>query len=238
MKHLRLMATAAAAVIGSLLLAAPAAARDATDPATQATDAQAAVQADDPWNGTIFLTFDDGPGGSYTDAILEVLAKNHAKATFFELGQNAQRDPARSRAVLAAGHALGNHSWDHPDMTTLTRAQMDAQINSTQTLLESYGAEVNCFRPPYGAYNAEVTSAITAAGLQRQLWNEDTRDWERPGVNAIVNVLLGATPGDVVLMHDGGGDRSQTVRALEIALPQLAAKGYRFGITPKCSPAA
>jgi peptidoglycan-N-acetylglucosamine deacetylase len=238
MKHLRLMATAAVAVLGSLLLAAPATARDAADPAAQGAEAQAAVQADDPWNGTIFLTFDDGPGGSYTDSILQVLAKNHAKATFFELGQNAQRDPARSRAVLAAGHALGNHSWDHPDMTTLTRAQMDSQINRTQTLLEGYGAEVNCFRPPYGAYNAEVTSAITAAGLQRQMWNEDTRDWERPGVNAIVDVLLGATPGDVVLMHDGGGDRSQTVRALEIALPQLAAKGYKFGITPKCSPTA
>jgi peptidoglycan-N-acetylglucosamine deacetylase len=240
MKHLHLMVTAAVAVLGSLLLAAPASAQGATtqQAASQNTAPQNAVQADDPWNGQIFLTFDDGPGGSYTDAILQVLAKNNAKATFFQLGQNAQRDPARSRAVLAAGHALGNHSWDHPDMTTLTRAQMDAQINSTQTLLEGYGAEVNCFRPPYGAYNAEVTSAITAAGLQRQMWNEDTRDWARPGVNAIVNVLLGATPGDVVLMHDGGGDRSQTVRALEIALPQLAAKGYKFGITPKCSPVA
>jgi peptidoglycan/xylan/chitin deacetylase (PgdA/CDA1 family) len=70
------------------------------------------------------------------------------------------------------------------------------------------------------------------------MWNEDTKDWSRPGVDAIVDVLLGATPGDVVLMHDGGGDRSQTVEALKIALPQLTEKGYKFGITPKCSPAA
>jgi peptidoglycan-N-acetylglucosamine deacetylase len=229
MKHLRLMATAAVAVLGSLLLAAPANAQDT---------APQAVQADDPWNGQIFLTFDDGPGGAYTDEILEVLEKNNAKATFFMLGQNAQRDPARVEAVLEAGHTLGNHTWDHPDMTTLTRAQMDSQIGRTQNLLESHGAEVNCFRPPYGAYNTQVTNAITAAGLQRQMWNEDTKDWSRPGVDAIVNVLLGATPGDVVLMHDGGGDRSQTVEALEIALPQLAAKGYKFGISPKCSPTA
>lgn len=200
-------------------------------------NAQDLAPEDDPWNGTIFLTFDDGPGGSYTDEILAVLAENDAKATFFQLGQNAKRDPARSRAILAAGHALGNHTWDHPDMTTLTRTQMNSQINRTQNLLESYGAEVNCFRPPYGAYNTKVDNAITAAGLKRQMWNEDTKDWSKPGVDAIVDVLLGATPGDVVLMHDGGGDRSQTVKALEIALPKLAAKGYKFGITPKCSPA-
>lgn len=229
MKHLRFMVIAAAAVIGSLLMAVPANAQD-----TAEVDAQAA--ADDPWNGQIFLTFDDGPGGTYTDAILDVLAENDAKATFFMLGQNAQRDPARVNAVLDAGHTLGNHTWSHPDMTTLTRAQMDEQIGRAQTLLEGFGTEVNCFRPPYGATNTTVNQAITAAGLQRQMWNEDTKDWSRPGVQAIVNVLLGATPGDVVLMHDGGGDRSQTVEALEIALPQLAAKGYSFGISPKCSP--
>lgn len=229
MKHLRLIVTAAAAIIGSLLIVTPAHAQEPVEDA---------VQADDPWNGTIFLTFDDGPGGTNTDRILEVLADNDATATFFMLGQNAQRDPARVEAVLAAGHALGNHTWDHPDMTTLTRAQMDSQIGRTQNLLESHGAEVNCFRPPYGAYNSAVDAASTAAGLKRQLWNEDTRDWARPGVDAIVDVLLGATPGDVVLMHDGGGDRSQTVEALEIALPQLIEKGYNFGITPKCSPAA
>ncbi|GAA2124417.1 polysaccharide deacetylase family protein [Glycomyces algeriensis] len=231
MNLLRLSVVAAAAIAASLLLAAPANAQDAA-PAS----APAPAAADDPWNGQIFLTFDDGPGGAYTDDILEVLEANNAKATFFLLGQNAQRDPARVDAILDGGHTLGNHTWDHPDMTTLTRAQMDSQIGRTQNLLESHGAEVNCFRPPYGAHNTTVNQAITAAGLQRQLWNEDTRDWDRPGVDAIVNVLLGATPGDVVLMHDGGGDRSQTVEALEIALPQLAAKGYKFGITPKCSP--
>ncbi|WP_194201838.1 polysaccharide deacetylase family protein [Glycomyces albidus] len=232
MNLLRLMVVAAAAIASSLFLAAPANAQDAPAAAPEA------AAADDPWNGQIFLTFDDGPGGSYTDEILDVLAANDAKATFFMIGQNAQRDPARVRAVLEAGHTLGNHTWDHPDMTTLTRAQMDAQISRSQTLLESFGAEVNCFRPPYGAHNTTVNQAITAAGLQRQLWNEDTRDWSKPGVDAIVDVLLGATPGDVVLMHDGGGDRSQTVEALEIALPQLAAKGYTFGITPKCSSTA
>jgi peptidoglycan/xylan/chitin deacetylase (PgdA/CDA1 family) len=227
MKIARLLAGAAAAVtIGVFALAAPATAQDTAPPAP----------ASDPWGNTIYLTFDDGPGGSYTDEILEVLAENDAKATFFQLGQNAAADPVRAQAVLAAGHTLGNHTWSHPDLTKLTRAQVDQEIARAQMLLESFGAEVNCFRPPYGASNTMVNTAIADAGLKKQMWNVDTRDWSRPGTDAIVDVLLTATPGDVVLMHDGGGNRSQTVEALAIALPQLTAKGYNFGITPKCSP--
>lgn len=227
MKFARIITgAAAAATIGTLALAAPATAQETAQPAP----------ADD-WGDTIFLTFDDGPAGSYTDEILEVLADNDAKATFFQLGENAAADPARSQAVLEAGHALGNHTWSHPDLTQLTRAEVDEEISSAQTLLEGYGAEVNCFRPPYGATNSAVNTAIAEAGLNRQMWNVDTRDWSRPGTDAIVEVLLSATPGDVVLMHDGGGNRTQTVEALAIALPQLAEQGYDFGITPKCSPA-
>jgi peptidoglycan/xylan/chitin deacetylase (PgdA/CDA1 family) len=229
-----LVSATAAAIIGTLAVAVPAGAQEVAPEVAP----DAVVPADDPWDGTIFLTFDDGPAGSYTDQILEVLEDNNAKATFFVLGKNAQRQPGRVDAILDAGHTLGNHTWSHPDMTTLTRAQLDSQIGRTQTLLESHGAEVNCMRPPYGAYNTKVDNAINRAGLKRQLWTEDTKDWSRPGVDAIVDVLLGATPGDTILMHDGGGDRSQTVEALKIALPQLAERGYKFGIPPKCSPAA
>jgi peptidoglycan/xylan/chitin deacetylase (PgdA/CDA1 family) len=218
-----IVGAAAAATLATLALTAPA-------------TAQSAPPADD-WGDTIFLTFDDGPAGSYTDEILEVLADNDAKATFFQIGQNAAADPARARAVLAAGHAMGNHTWSHPNLTQLSRPRVDAEISRAQTLLEGFGAEVNCFRPPYGATNTAVNTAIADAGLAKQMWNVDTRDWSRPGTDAIVEVLLSATPGDVVLMHDGGGNRSQTVEALAIALPQLAAQGYEFGITPKCSPA-
>lgn len=227
MKLSRLLVGAAvAATLGTFTLAAPATAQDNAQPAPLADD----------WGNTIYLTFDDGPAGSYTDQILEVLADNGAKATFFQLGENAAADPARSQAVLEAGHALGNHTWSHPDLTQLSRAEVDEEISKAQTLLESHGAEVNCFRPPYGATNTMVNTAIAEAGLARQMWNVDTRDWSRPGTDAIVDVLLSATPGDVVLMHDGGGNRSQTVEALAIALPQLVEQGYNFGITPKCSP--
>jgi peptidoglycan/xylan/chitin deacetylase (PgdA/CDA1 family) len=227
MRIARLLGSAAAAAtIATFALAAPATAQDNTQPAPTADD----------WGDTIYLTFDDGPAGSYTDEILEVLADNGAKATFFQLGENAAADPARSQAVLEAGHALGNHTWSHPDLTKLTRTEVDEEIAKAQQLLEGFGAEVNCFRPPYGATNTMVNTAIADAGLAKQMWNVDTRDWSRPGTDAIVEVLLSATPGDVVLMHDGGGNRSQTVEALAIALPQLVEQGYNFGITPKCSP--
>ncbi|MCH7229566.1 polysaccharide deacetylase family protein [Glycomyces sp. L485] len=223
MKISHFLIAATAAAITSLSLTAPAA-------------AQTAESADD-WGDTIFLTFDDGPGGSNTDRILEVLDDNDAQATFFAIGENMQNDPLRTRQVLANGHAMGNHTWSHPDLTELTRLEVDQEIYSAAALLTAFGAEAPCFRPPYGATNAEVDEAIADAGLKKQMWNVDTRDWSRPGVDAIVDELLGATPGDVVLMHDGGGNRSQTVEALEIALPKLAEKGYDFGITPKCTPA-
>lgn len=223
MQMSRILLAASAAAIGSLTLVVPAAAHP---------DRAAGPGGD--WNDTVYLTFDDGPNGDDTDRVLEVLADNDARATFFAVGQSLEDDPARGLRIMAEGHVLANHTWSHPDLTELSRAEVDWEIASAAWMLDDLGSGAPCFRPPYGSSNAEVDDAIADAGLNKLMWNVDTEDWRRPGVDAIADVLLGAAPGDVVLMHDGGGDRSQTVEALEIALPRLAERGYRFGIAPEC----
>jgi peptidoglycan/xylan/chitin deacetylase (PgdA/CDA1 family) len=133
----------------------------------------------------------------------------------------ADRHPELHDAVLAAGHAIGSHSYSHPQLTKVSAAKRHREITG--------GPQSKCFRPPYGAENAQVKADIKAAGMRPVLWDVDSLDWTKPGADAIVaNVLKTVHPGSVVLMHDAGGNRSQTVTALERLLPILAAKGYTF----------
>lgn len=184
----------------------------------------------------IYLTFDDGPAVKYTRQVLDVLDRYDAKATFFELGENAAAHPDLTREVVSRGHAVGSHTWDHADMRRLSSTALAHEIGATNTTLEKLtGKPVTCLRPPYGALNDQARAAIKRAGLDLQLWNIDPQDWNRPGVDAIVgNVIGNARSGRVSLMHDGGGNRSQSVAALERILPQLTAKGYRFESLPGC----
>jgi peptidoglycan/xylan/chitin deacetylase (PgdA/CDA1 family) len=169
----------------------------------------------------IFLTFDDGPDPVWTPKILKILAKYGAKATFFELGQRIQAHPGLRKQVLAGGHTIGNHSISHPRLTKVSAARRHHEIFD--------GPKSRCFRPPYGASNPKVRADIKAAGMTQVLWNVDPRDWARPGTSAIVqNILNHARHRNIVLMHDGGGDRSQTVAALAKVLPTLKARGYSF----------
>ncbi|TDU86525.1 peptidoglycan/xylan/chitin deacetylase (PgdA/CDA1 family) [Kribbella voronezhensis] len=169
----------------------------------------------------VYFTFDDGPDPAWTPQILDILARNNAKATFFELGQLADRHPELHDAVLAAGHAIGSHSYSHPQLTKVSAVKRHREITG--------GPASKCFRPPYGAENTQVKAEIKAAGMKPVLWDVDSLDWTKPGVDAIVaNVLTTVHSGSVVLMHDAGGNRSQTVAALEKVLPILAAKGYTF----------
>ncbi len=184
----------------------------------------------------IYLTFDDGPGPRYTQEILDLLDRYQAKATFFELGANATANPGLTRAVLKRGHALASHTWDHADMTGLSATALQNEISHTSRALEKIaGRPITCLRPPYGANNARVRSAIARNGLTMWLWDIDPQDWSRPGVASIrQNVLSHAHPGAVSLMHDGGGDRSQSVAALRQVLSSLARQGYRFEALPGC----
>lgn len=170
----------------------------------------------------IALTFDDGPS-SYTPAVLDVLHRLKVKATFFMLGIQVSADPAMARRVLAAGHEIGNHSNAHALLPS------SSDIRYTSNLIRSRTGFKPClFRPPYGAINGSVISGARSAGTKVVLWDVDTRDWSTPGTGSIAASIRSAGAGSIVLMHDGGGPRGQTVAALSGAIHSLRHRGYRF----------
>ncbi|MEU4195183.1 polysaccharide deacetylase family protein [Kribbella sp. NPDC026611] len=185
---------------------------------------------EDDWNlaahgKVLYLTFDDGPQGEWTPKVLQVLRKHKAHATFFVLGMQVQQFPELLAAERAAGHRTGNHTWDHPMLTHLTPARLHQEIYT--------GIESKCFRPPFRDTNARV-AAVAASRHQRQiLWDVDTNDWKKPGAASIEHAILaGARPGNIILMHDGGGNRAQTVAALDRALTTLDKQGWSYHSLP------
>jgi peptidoglycan/xylan/chitin deacetylase (PgdA/CDA1 family) len=185
---------------------------------------------DNPSEGdqkVVYLTFDDGPTAKWTLQILEVLARYDAHATFFVLGEQAKQYPELIEQELAAGHTLGNHSFAHLSMDGVTRRGFLREVESTADILGNAGTQ--CLRPPYGAVDAYTRLYAAEIGYRIVLWDVDPQDWRRLGVTAIMtSVLDEVQPGDIVLFHDGGGDRSQTVRALELILKALSEEGYVF----------
>jgi peptidoglycan/xylan/chitin deacetylase (PgdA/CDA1 family) len=177
--------------------------------------------------GTVYLTFDDGPG-PYTLRVLDVLRRTGSTATFFQLGVNAAGQGRIAAAIRAQGSNIGNHSYDHRDLTRLSPAELRWQI--------AHGPRSPCFRPPYGATNAKVHGAITRAGAREVLWTVDTLDWSKPGVTKLEKI--GGRPtvrrGSIILMHDGGGPRAQTVTALPAIIAQLHARGFTVRALPYC----
>jgi peptidoglycan-N-acetylglucosamine deacetylase len=180
--------------------------------------------------GVVYLTFDDGPTPAWTPRVLALLARYQAWATFFVLGRSAAAHPELVRQEFAAGHGVGNHTWSHRRLTELRGAQLVAEVNGTSTVIQQItGAPVRCLRPPFATVDAASAEQVRALGLRLVLWDIDTNDWLRPGTGAIAGRVLGRVrSGDVILMHDGGGNRSQTVAALEQVLATLSARGYRF----------
>ena len=171
----------------------------------------------------VALTFDDGPS-EYTPKVLHVLKREHAKATFFEIGEQVPGLAENSRAVLASGNELGNHSLHHESHPG--RASM-AETN--RRIKAATGFEPCLFRPPGGAFNSRVVADAHRLGMTTVVWNVDPRDWSRPGTSAIYSRVVSATrPGSIVIMHDGGGNRSETVAALPRIIHTLRHRGYSF----------
>lgn len=180
----------------------------------------------------ISLTIDDGPSPVYTPQILRVLASYKVKAEFSMVGQNVSYYPEVAREVTDAGHMVANHTWSHADLTGLhTMAMRDEVARATDMIHESTGRRPTMFRAPYGAWSHELLAYLAAENLTPLDWSVDPRDWARPGVNAIVdNILDYTTTGSIILEHDGGGDRSQTVAALRNVVPRLLDAGFRFAL--------
>lgn len=181
----------------------------------------------------VALTFDDGPS-SFTPKVLDILAQKGVKATFFNLGANVMRDPAAARAITDAGCALGNHTMTHMNLTTVDRDTLRSEISRSADILRGTGASPQMIRAPYGAFTAAEWARSGDLIGSNILWNIDTRDWTRPGANKIAGAVLdGAKNGSIILMHDGGGDRSQDVQALPGIIDELHKRGFAFVTVPE-----
>jgi peptidoglycan-N-acetylglucosamine deacetylase len=177
----------------------------------------------------VALTIDDGPSAEYTPQILKLLQKYQITATFCMIGRQIAPNKGLVAEVVHAGHMIVNHTWDHADQTTLTATQIASEITRTNEAFADLGLYPSVFRAPYGSWNKTLFEACAKASLRPLDWSVDPKDWSMPGVQAIVsNIMKYTTTGSIILEHDGGGDRSQTVSALTIALPELLEQGYRF----------
>jgi cellulose synthase/poly-beta-1,6-N-acetylglucosamine synthase-like glycosyltransferase/peptidoglycan/xylan/chitin deacetylase (PgdA/CDA1 family)/spore germination protein YaaH len=193
--------------------------------------------------GLVALTFDDGPDPAWTPQILDVLKAKHAPATFFVVGENALGQRALLAREIGEGHEVGNHSYTHPNLGDASTVQTELELNVTQRLFQAYtGRSLRLFRAPFFG-DAEPTTAdelgpvMTAQrlGYLNVGLHVDPGDWQRPGVDAIVaNTVAGVMrgnadrSGNIVLLHDSGGDRAQTVAALPRIIDALRVRGYRL----------
>lgn len=178
----------------------------------------------------VALTFDDGPS-AYTLPMLAALAREGVPATFFTVGTEAAANPGLLVAEADAGMSVEDHTWDHANLTTLPPAGIDSELTrSADAVQAAIGRRPSCFRPPGGNTDATVVAEGTKLGLSQILWNVDPSDYLRPGTNVIASRVLSTATGKglVIGMHDGGGDRSQTVAALPAIVDGLRARGYTF----------
>jgi peptidoglycan-N-acetylglucosamine deacetylase len=187
-----------------------------------------------PRHRVVALTFDDGPS-PYTAAIINQLARMHVPATFFVVGQQLTDFSSGLRDELRHGFAIGDHTENHAFMTQLSAASQYKQIHDDAVRITRLGAPFpRLYRPPYGTYNATTLAVIKRLKMLMALWAVDTRDWTRPGTAAIVSTALSEVrPGAVILMHDGGGDRSETVAALPALINALRRRHYSFATVPQ-----
>lgn len=185
----------------------------------------------------VSFTFDDGPDTTYTPQVLALLKKNHTPAVFCLIGTEARAHPALVRAEVRAGHALCDHSRDHDlFMNGKGSAYVQAEVDDGLAAIQATAPRtpVRFYRQPGGTWSPQVVRAMDHAGLAPLRWNDDPRDWSRPGADVIVHrVVKKVRPGAVILLHDGGGDRSQTVKALAWLLPALQEAGWQPVLAPE-----
>jgi|GEM_PF-5403107 len=177
----------------------------------------------------VALTFDDGPA-AITSRWLDVLRRHDAPGTFFVLGASVHGREALLRRMVREGHAIGNHSYDHADLSGGGRGQLG---RTNAVIRAATGVQPCVFRPPGGATSARLDAEVRSAGMHDVLWSVDTNDWRGPGAATIAARALTAGPGGIVLMHDGGGPREPGLAALPTIIRGLRARGYRLVTVPE-----
>jgi peptidoglycan/xylan/chitin deacetylase (PgdA/CDA1 family) len=187
-----------------------------------------------PRRRDIALTFDDGPG-PFTPRILAVLEHLHAMATFFEIGGQVRADPHITARLARAGMVIGDHTQDHPPLALLSTNQQAAEIDEAARAIKAAGApRPLLFRPPYGSFDSATLALLRGRDMLMAFWTVDTSDYAQPGVKRIIyTALSGVRPGAIILFHDGGGNRSQTLAALPRIIERLHQRGYRLVTIPK-----
>ncbi|TCS96469.1 polysaccharide deacetylase family protein [Hazenella coriacea] len=179
----------------------------------------------------VALTFDDGPDRKHTLHVLQVLKNENVPGTFFVVGNMVQKHPDVLKQIDQEGHVIGNHSWNHPQMTKLSAKAVDAQINRTnQEVYNLIGKKPLLFRPPYGAINKRVENQIGGKGIKVVNWSVDTNDWRGRSSKQILDTVKSEIePGGIILQHSSGGDKLQgSMEALPEIIKYLKAQGYEF----------
>jgi peptidoglycan/xylan/chitin deacetylase (PgdA/CDA1 family) len=182
----------------------------------------------------IALTFDDGPG-PYTPQVLAALERYHVPATFFEVGVEERYFHAGTAAIVARGYPIGDHTQSHAPMSHLSAKDQQTQLLQDTAAIGGYGVPFpRMFRPPYGLWNPATLTLLKRYRMLMVLWSVDTDDYQLPGVRAIVDrAVNGAKPGAIILLHDAGGNRAQTVAALPQIIKRLRARGYKLVTIPR-----
>lgn len=174
----------------------------------------------------IALTFDDGPDPLYTGHLLDVLKEKNVKATFFVLGENAKQNPDLLKRIQAEGHEIANHGYSH----SYTSSQFVRELERTdEVIFQLTNQHTQFYRPPGGIVSKTVLEGVKEKQHVLTLWSIDSKDWTNPGPTRIIqNVVKNSFPGAIILLHDGGEKREQTIQALSGIIDQLKKEGYRF----------
>ena len=188
------------------------------------------IERGNPAIRQVALTFDDGPHPIHTPEILDILDTLQVPATFFCIGREVERFPQLIKEIRRRGHVVANHTFNHPDLSKASHEQTSEELQKTSDLLRSLaGTTLRLFRPPFGLIRRDGLRIVKAHGLITVGWDTVGRDWELPAAQAIVSsALTDIRNGSIVLLHDGGGDRSQTVEALPEIISQLRSRGFGF----------
>ncbi|PYZ99040.1 chitooligosaccharide deacetylase [Alteribacter lacisalsi] len=186
----------------------------------------------------VALTFDDGPDPRFTPGILDTLAEHNVRATFFVMGARAKGHPDLIRRIDNDGHAIGNHTYWHPNLDGETVGQMRWEITETEDIISNLlGYRPSLFRPPYGNMGEAHTESLIANNESAVFWTVDTEDWKEPSMDEIVSTVVNeAGNGSIILMHDGSHwtvDMSSTVESLGPIIEQLKSEGYEFVTVPE-----